>query len=129
MSLLSELSQKWNLPLNEVKKIQSFMNEYYYLSVIQSKEDEKFYGVLFEIHEKPSGSKFPLLIATLNKAFDTSDEAAQFLNTYADTWEMPEMRAYLMGVPKDAYRLLKKLPVKIKTHTQNKVIQSQHTKA
>lgn len=128
MSLLSELSKKWNLSLNEIKKIQSFMNEYYYLSVIQSKEDEKFYGVLFEIHEKPSGSKFPVLIATLNKPFNTSNEAAEFLNKQADTWEMPETRAYLMGVPKDAYCLLKKLPVKTTTHIQNKSIQSQHTK-
>lgn len=129
MSLLTELSKKWNLSLNEVKKIQHFMNEHYHLAVFKSQANHKFYGCLCEMRPLPSGNLYPFLSVSVEKPFNTADEAARFLNEQVDTWEMPKMRAHLMDVPQDAYRLLTKLPVKTKTHTKNKSIQSQHVKA
>ena len=128
MSLLTELSKQWNYSLKEVKEIQDFMNERYHLAVIHSQKDGKFYGVLCEMHETPSGTKYPLLVVTVNKPFDTADEAAQFLNKQVDTWKIPDIRAKLMDVPQNAYRLLKKLPVKTNSHTQNKIVQAEHVK-
>lgn len=128
MPSLSELSKQWNLSLKEVKEIQDFMNERYHLAVFKSQANHKFYGCLCEMHETSSGAKYPLLVVTVKTPFDTADEAAEFLNKQADTWEMPEMRAKLMDVPQNAYRLLKKLPVKTKQNNNPLFFQTQHIK-
>ncbi len=105
-----ELAQHWGIPLREVKRISDIMNATFYCGTAQSKTDRLFYGVMFRWHESPGGNRTPLLTASSKQGYQTQEEATRNWNDWLDEMELPELRCKMMGVPKDAFKALIKVP-------------------
>ena len=111
-----ELAKHWNVSISEVERISKFINERYYLCLGQKGSDKLWYGLLYEKvpEARPLGEipeRRPRLALSSKKGYKTAKEAAEFMNTCMDTVEMSKERARLMGIPKDAFRIVKKLDV------------------
>ena len=104
-----ELAKHWNTSVEEVKRISDFMNTHFYLGIARHRETGLFHGVMYTLHESPSGNKTPLLVLSSNQGFATRIEAIQNWNNSKDSWQMPKMKAQLLGVPVDAYKALDKI--------------------
>ncbi len=104
-----ELAEHWNVPLSEVQSISEYMNNLFTLHVGKNKKDGLFYGLMYRNDERHG----PMLAVSSKQGYKTPKEAAVFLNDACDTMQMPDMRAELMGVPVDAYKVLKKIDTSI----------------
>jgi len=100
-----ELAKHWKVPLSEVEDISDYMNKNYVLCVGKKKTDGLFYGLMYRIDEKHG----PMLAVSTTQGYKTPKEAADTFNKACDTMEMPEMKAKLLGVPADAYKVLKRI--------------------
>lgn len=105
-----ELAKHWGVSLQEVKRISNIMNANFYCGIAQRKSDKLFYGVMYTLHESPSGSKTPLLLVSSKIGSQTETEAIQNWNKLLDRMALPKLRAEILGVPKDAYKALNKIP-------------------
>ena len=110
-----ELAKHWGVSLDEVKRISNIMNANFYCGIAQRRSDKLFYGVMYTLHETPSGSKTPLLLVSSKIGSQTETEAIQNWNKLLDRMALPKLRAKILGVPQDAYKTLIKIPEPVRT--------------
>ena len=103
-----ELAKHWGISLEEVKRISDFMNANYFFALAQNKETKLWHGVMYKMHESPSGNRTPHLWTSSTKGFKTEREAAEDWNKLSDRIAQ-KSNPILFGIPVDAYKAIKKL--------------------
>ena len=103
-----ELAKHWGVSLAEVKRISDYMNANYYFAIAQNRETKLWHGVMYKMHESPSGCRTPHLWVSSKKGFKTEREAVEDWNKLTDII-FCKANPILEGVPVDAVKAIQKL--------------------
>ena len=107
---IKELAKHWHVSLKEAKSISDFMNKTFYMCIGQKKGDPTYYGVIYENFRDGAIRIALTLSKSEKKGFDTCEEAIAALNRVPERIRIPDLRAKLMDVPRDAFIALKRVP-------------------
>lgn len=107
-----ELAKHWGISLEEVGRISDYMNATYHFALGRNKETKLWHGLMYKMHESPSGNRTPHLWTSSKQGFKTEQEAAEHWNALADTM-IRQSNPVLENVPADAYKAIKKLEIPV----------------
>ena len=99
-----ELAQHWNLSLREVKNISNIINYLYSVELVSKcRNFSKFWEVVLCAND---GKKDYILMEEGNH-FSDKEQAIVYGTHWARNIKMTRGQAELMGIPKDAFRILR----------------------
>lgn len=101
-----DFAAKLDTSENEVERLHKVANQTWHLALAKEKNEEKWYVHLYRSHPTPSGSTRYILQISLEKSFDSEEEAKQAANDLRDKIELSELTAQLNGIPKNIFILL-----------------------
>ena len=107
-----ELAKHWGVSPKEAQNISDVMNKNYHLGVVKNEKDNLFYGTVYKMETAPSGFERSVPCIQFSIGTKTAREAVLLLNIAAGCLQLPNGMAEIMGgVPPDAFKALKRLPM------------------